>query len=191
LVVPRRSSARQDAITAAARLFDRQGYHGTGIAQILAESGAPRGSFYFHFPGGKGELAVEAVRVAAAEVEHLLRAAAARHPRPGPMVRSVARALAQWLERSDYAEGCAVTAIALGAHRDDQLRSACRAAYASWQCLLAEHLVAAGVERDRAAALASLVVASLEGAVVISRTRRDPTALTEAADQLTPLFGPA
>jgi TetR/AcrR family transcriptional regulator, lmrAB and yxaGH operons repressor len=186
--VPRRSTARQDAIAAATRLFDRQGYHGTGIAQILAESGAPRGSFYFHFPGGKGELAVEAVRVAAAEVEDLLRAAAMRHPRPGPMVRAVARALARWLERSDYAEGCPVTAIALGAHRDDALRSACQAAYASWQGLLTEHLVGGGVERGRAAALATLVVAALEGAVVMSRAQRDPAPVNEVASQLAVLL---
>ena len=186
--MPIRSTARQDAIAAATRLFDRQGYHGTGIAQILAESGAPRGSFYFHFPGGKGELAVEAVGAAKAEVERVLRAAALRHPRPGEMVRSVARGLARWLERSDYAEGCAVTVITLGAHDDDVLRSACQAAYASWQGFLASRLADDGIEPGRAVELAALIVGALEGTVVMCRAQRDSTAMDHVAGQLAALL---
>ena len=59
----RTSNARQDAIEAAVRLFRTQGYSATGLTQLLEESGAPKGSFYFHFPGGKQQLAIEAAKL--------------------------------------------------------------------------------------------------------------------------------
>src|SRR6201995_645706 len=60
-VMPRRSDARERAVAAAERLFRIQGYTATGLSEILKESGAPKGSFYFHFPRGKAQLAEEAI----------------------------------------------------------------------------------------------------------------------------------
>jgi AcrR family transcriptional regulator len=59
--MPRKTDARPRAIATAARLFRIQGYTATGLTQILKESGAPKGSFYFHFPRGKAQLAEEAI----------------------------------------------------------------------------------------------------------------------------------
>ncbi|MGH8878596.1 MAG: TetR/AcrR family transcriptional regulator, partial [Stackebrandtia sp.] len=71
-----KSDTRQRLVAAAAELLQRQGYHGTGMAQIVAESGAPRGSVYFLFPGGKEELAAEAIEAASDGFAERLRAAA-------------------------------------------------------------------------------------------------------------------
>src|SRR5580693_5326591 len=57
------ATSRQQAIETAERLFRAQGYAGTGLAQIITESGSPKGSFYFNFPGGKHELALEALKI--------------------------------------------------------------------------------------------------------------------------------
>jgi len=51
-------------VAATAALLQRRGYHGTGLRDIVAVSGAPQGSLYFHFPGGKDELACRALAVA-------------------------------------------------------------------------------------------------------------------------------
>ena len=56
------TSARM--IEATARMLQHRGYHGTALSDILEASGAPRGSLYFHFPGGKDQLAIEATRAA-------------------------------------------------------------------------------------------------------------------------------
>jgi TetR/AcrR family transcriptional repressor of lmrAB and yxaGH operons len=86
----RRSDAREKAITTAARLFDRQGYHGTGLAQIIKESGSPRGSFYFHFPDGKEQLGIEAVHAARAQGDRLISTAVSACPSdPVATVRAV------------------------------------------------------------------------------------------------------
>lgn len=59
-------------LDAATDLFQRQGLHATGVNQVLVRSGAPRGSLYFHFPGGKQQLAVEAVESAGRHVHELI-----------------------------------------------------------------------------------------------------------------------
>src|SRR5688572_33233071 len=62
------SSAREDMLAAAVELFRARGYAGVGVAELLEKSGAPRGSLYFHFPGGKEQVGAEAVARVGAEV---------------------------------------------------------------------------------------------------------------------------
>ena len=63
------SSAREDMLSAAVNLFGERGYEGVGIAELLARSSAPRGSLYFHFPGGKEQIGIEVVSRVGAEVD--------------------------------------------------------------------------------------------------------------------------
>lgn len=71
-----RSDSKDRMITAARRLFREHGYTGTAMSDVIAESQAPRGSLYFHFPGGKEELATEVVlRYTADVIAHINRTA--------------------------------------------------------------------------------------------------------------------
>jgi len=177
--MPRTSTARSDAIMTAARLFHQQGYHGTGLAQVLAESGAPKGSFYFHFPGGKEQLAVEAVHAASATVEALIADAAKRASDAPDVVRRAGAAIARWMEESDFQQGCAVATLAAeAAATSPPLRKACQTAYARWRRLLAQALCQHGIPRARARELATLTVAAIEGATLIARTERRTDAVT-------------
>lgn len=190
--MPRSADARTAAINAAVRLFDRQGYHGTGLADILAASGAPRGSFYFHFPGGKEQLGVEAVARAADDVAALFHTAAARHPEPDQLLRSVGRALIRWLERSEFQEGCAVAAVTVEtAITSETLRLACQQAYTRWQQILTDAFTAGGLPAERSARLASLTISALQGAALTSRAHRDTRPLRDAVDTLADLAATA
>lgn len=40
-------------LESAAELFHAQGYHATGLNQVVTASGALKGSLYFHFPGAR------------------------------------------------------------------------------------------------------------------------------------------
>jgi TetR/AcrR family transcriptional repressor of lmrAB and yxaGH operons len=176
--MPRTTTARTDAIATAARLFHQQGYHGTGLAQVLAESGAPKGSFYFHFPGGKAQLAVEAVQASSAVVEALITKAAERGDDPADVIRRFGRAVARWLERSNFEEGCAVATLAAEASATSpELREACKTAYASWRRLFAEALRRRGIGSVDARELATLIVAAIEGATLIARTEHRADAM--------------
>ena len=55
------SNTRKKMIETTARLVQAKGYHGTSLNEILKKSDAPRGSLYFHFPGGKKTLVLEAM----------------------------------------------------------------------------------------------------------------------------------
>jgi TetR/AcrR family transcriptional repressor of lmrAB and yxaGH operons len=176
--MPRTTTARADAIATAARLFHHQGYHGTGLAQVLAESGAPKGSFYFHFPGGKEQLAVDAVEASSAGVEALITNAAERAHDAPDVIRRAGRAIARWLEQSNFEEGCAVATLAAeAAGTSPALRQACENAYARWRRLFAAGLRQRGVGAAQARALATLTVAAIEGATLIARTERRADAM--------------
>src|ERR1700754_4254703 len=78
--MPKRSDSKDRMIAAARRLFRQHGYFGTALSDVVAESSAPRGSLYFHFPGGKEELATEVALVHSADaIAHINRAAGTTH----------------------------------------------------------------------------------------------------------------
>src|SRR5260370_126560 len=93
--MPRRSDSRSRMVEAASELFRRRGYHGTAFSDVVRESGAPRGSIYFHFPGGKQELAREAVALAGDEIEEMVETAAGRSADPGSLVRALGEIVAK------------------------------------------------------------------------------------------------
>ena len=63
-------------IETAFELFRCRGYHDTAFSDVVEQSGAPRGSIYFHFPGGKRELARETIAMAGDEIEEMVDQAA-------------------------------------------------------------------------------------------------------------------
>ncbi|MDR6597910.1 TetR/AcrR family transcriptional regulator [Saccharothrix longispora] len=168
--MPRRTDTRQRMVRTAADLFRAQGYHATGVNQVLAEGGAPKGSMYFHFPGGKEQLAVEAVTLAGADLRDALAAALDAGPSPAEALSRVLGLLGEQLRASGYRSGCPIATVALDATADSEpIRTACEDVYASWQAVLAEHLG----DDD----LASVALAAVEGALLLARTRRSPAPL--------------
>src|SRR5258707_12767038 len=106
--MPKRTDSKQRMIAAARRLFREHGYLGTALSDVVTESAAPRGSIYFHFPGGKDELATEVTLLHASDrIADINRAAAT--------TRTAAELIAAFIGRerdglvsSNYREGCAV-----------------------------------------------------------------------------------
>ena len=179
-----RSDSRQRLVDAASLLLRRQGYQATGMAQIVKVSGAPRGSVYFLFPGGKEELAVAAVRASATKFAQRIAAAAA-----GPDVRSFCAALVEHLAEdltgSDYTEGCPVSTVTLDSTPGSPaLAEACSQAYASWQRAIEDALVGYGVGQSRAARLAVLMLAAVEGALLLCRAKRSLSPLEEVHTEI-------
>lgn len=184
-------SSRERLLDAAVDLLQRQGFHGTGLNELLARSGAPRGSLYHYFPGGKEQIGAEAIARAgeqvAAAVGHLLRA----KPSVPDAVDALAALLAAGLEASDFERGCpvATTALEVGA-RSDAIGAAARASFDSWVAPLRDRLEAIGFARAEAAERADLVIAALEGALVLARARQDAGVLRDVGRQLAPLLEP-
>jgi TetR/AcrR family transcriptional repressor of lmrAB and yxaGH operons len=176
---------RARMIETTAKLLQHRGYHGTALSDILEASAAPRGSLYFHFPGGKDQLVVEATRAAVEETTQYLREALANARTPAQGVRSFADATAQLMRDSGYTFGCPVAPVVLdGATGDGELERLCRDTFARWIGMLRTSFSDAGLAARSASRLALLVVAAIEGALLIARAYRDCAPITDIAAEL-------
>ena len=183
--MPRRTDSRSRMINAAAELFRQRGYHATTFSDVVHESGAPRGSTYFHFPGGKQELAREAIARAGDEVEELVDEAARHADDPGSLVRALAQILAGRFERSGYQSGCAIATMVLElAPGDEDFSADFDRVFARWRAALVAQFVPLGITPDRAEVLAGQTISTLEGALVLSRAARSIEPLKTTVEAL-------
>jgi AcrR family transcriptional regulator len=177
-------------IQSAVALFREHGVQGTSFSDVLAHSGAPRGSIYHHFPGGKAQLAEEATQYAGEVIAAGL-AAALKEKDPAAAVRSFAGLYRQLLERSDFAAGCPIVSATLEGDRSAGARGAAGAAFERWQELLGDAFAARGLPADRALSLATLAIAAIEGAIVLARAQRSNEPLERVAGELEALVAAA
>lgn len=176
---------RQPIIDAAVTLFRRQGYGGTGLNDIVDESGAPKGSLYHYFPAGKSSIAVAAVEEAGRRVAVTVAKLARETPSTGELIKAHARLLAGWMRKSGFRDGCPITTVLLElAPRDRAVAQAGRDAYAARLTLLTEKLVADGFPVARAKRLAGLCVSAIQGALIQARVERSGAPIEMAADEL-------
>jgi len=184
--MPRRTDTRSRMLHAAAELFRQRGYHATTFAEVVRESGAPRGSTYFHFPGGKQQLAHEAITRAGDELQELVDDAARHADDPASLVRALAQTLAGRLERSGYQSGCPIATMVLElAPHHEQFSADFDSVFARWRAALAGRFQPLGIAPGRAAALADLTISALEGALVLSRAARSTQPFTTTVEALT------
>ena len=185
----RNGKASRDAfLEATGVLLRRQGYAATGLNEIVARSGAPRGSLYFHFPGGKRELALAAMERTG---EQLRGGIAALMSQPGGAAESLARlidVLAVGLEASGYRDGCPIATVTLEQAGNEPVRLTAERVFSTWLAELEAALVADGIEPAAAERRAVMVLAAIEGALVLARSRRDVAPMHAVRDELNALF---
>jgi TetR/AcrR family transcriptional repressor of lmrAB and yxaGH operons len=176
---------RARMLATTARLLQHRGYHGTSLTDILEASGAPRGSLYFHFPGGKDQLVIEATRAAVEQTSRELRETLAAAKTPGAGMRAFIEAAAAILIETDYTFGCPVAPVILDAAGGvDELEALCREAFEEWLGLMRRAFVDAGIAPKRARSLSLLVESSMEGLLLIARAYRDVRPLYAVAAEL-------
>lgn len=97
-------------------MLGRNGFHGTGLNELIAASGAPRGSLYYHFPGGKAEIVAAGLEIARAQTDTLLRHAFAGER---PLKEKVLALFASSMNEDLPSYGCPVAAVALDNQVED------------------------------------------------------------------------
>jgi AcrR family transcriptional regulator len=183
--MPRKSDSKDRMITAARRLFREHGYLGTALSDVVTASAAPRGSIYFHFPGGKEELAGEVILLHAADHITNINRAAAATATAGQLIEAFMGRERDELISSDYRQGCAMAPIAIEATpASTQLSDANRRAFQDLITTLAARLTEKNVPASRATQLATNVWSSVEGALILSRVLRTPQPFDVAIAQL-------
>jgi len=179
-------SPRERMVVSAALLIRERGAHATAISDVLEHSGAPRGSAYHYFPGGRTQLLCEAVDYAGEHVAAIITEAKGSRELLDTLIDKYRRQLLE----SDFRAGCPIVAVSVEAgDEQDRERMAAvieraAAVFDRWTDLIAQRFISEGVAPDRACELAMLETTALEGAIVLARVRRDLTPLDVVHRQL-------
>lgn len=183
------TSTKARMIAATVELLELQGYHATGLNQIVKQSSTPKGSLYFHFPGGKEELAAESIMAAGIAIGHKIEAILKTGETLGEAIAAFILVVAQELQDSDFRKGCPVATVAMETSAtSDHLRQVCEQIYATWIAIVERSLVAAGFEAAEAKAWTTLIWAAVEGALLLSRTSRNTEPLETVAQKFKDLL---
>jgi TetR/AcrR family transcriptional regulator, lmrAB and yxaGH operons repressor len=174
---------RKRMIHGAARAIGTRGVGAMSLRDLAKEAGVPLGSTYHHFPGGKAQLAEEAVTSTGRKVARLVDSA--REQGIEGAIGAFTRVWRELLVETDFRTGCPVLAVATG--DDPDLTETARSIFASWQRLMVSALVDGGVPAERAPGVARMIVASLEGAVAVSRAERSLEPLDQVSAELVTL----
>jgi len=180
---------RKKMIETTARLVQAKGYHGTSLNDILRESDAPRGSLYFHFPGGKKTLVLEAMKAGVDELSKELKSNMESSDNPAEGVMLNYQALAQAMKESNFRLGCPVSPVVLDMPEiGSELAETCREAYNRWNEIYSDAFVNAGIEPGRAMRLARAVQAASEGAILMARSEQSVQPIEEIGKEMAELI---
>ncbi|WP_040783991.1 TetR/AcrR family transcriptional regulator [Nocardia pneumoniae] len=175
--------ARERMVAGAADMIRRRGLNATSVRELAKHAQAPLGSTYHYFPGGKSELAAEAVRFA--ETFAVSKLADGLAAGPVAALRSFADMWRKVLIDSDFQAGCPVLAVAIeDPVDDDRPQRAAAAAFENWTALLARSLRDHGATDVDAEQTGTLIVAALEGTVAMCRVERSTRAIDQTVDKL-------
>lgn len=179
----KRGGTRNNMLVSAAQVMRERGAAGVTIDAVLARSGAPRGSVYYHFPQGRNQLLTEALRYAGDTITATIDRAVDRGGRA--LLREFVELWENLLTEGDFHAGCPVVAAAIGS-ADDELQLADEAGVimGRWCTALTRAFVTDGFDDNDAASLAVTSISALEGAIVLCRSTRSVAPLREVGGQL-------
>ncbi|MEP7454220.1 TetR/AcrR family transcriptional regulator [Phyllobacterium sp. SB3] len=182
--MPRTSNAKTRFIETAVTLFRARGYHGVGLAEIIQQAQAPKGSFYFHFPDGKEELAEEAIRYAGGYLPHLMQKYFAQSDTLAGGIDAIINHLARNFEASGWSLGCPVASVMLDTTpASARLSRVFEEVTEKWIVCISESFKRFGVPEPRKLAIRFLV--ALEGAWLVARVLKSRAPFEEAIASVT------
>jgi TetR/AcrR family transcriptional repressor of lmrAB and yxaGH operons len=181
--------SRASMVRTAASLIRTRGVSATSFSDVVAASGAPRGSIYHYFPQGKEQLAGDAIRWTSERV--LAHQGACEATSPSGVLECFIDMWRQVVLSSEATEGCVVAGVAIDTYaREPGLIDVVRSTFRSWIDLLAEQLEAVGVPKARAMPIATATVAGMEGALILCRAEGNSGRLESVALELMRLLPP-
>jgi len=179
------TNTRDQILETTCDLLENQGFHATGLNEIVRESGAPKGSIYYYFPEGKEEIISESVAYAGQRVAERIQAHLAGTEDPAQVVQSFVETIAHHVEASGFRAGGPLTIVASEtATTSERINQSCQEAYTQLRNAFAEKLTRAGIETENAASLAWMITSAIEGGIILSRTYHTGDPLRQVAASL-------
>lgn len=176
---------RDRILKAAAKLFQLQGYHATGLNQIIKESDSPKGSLYYYFPEGKEQLAEEAIRMTDRQISYELTRHMERSSTSMEAFQAAFQGLIDGFESDEEFEGVPIGLLALETwSMSERLRIACERAFEKWKDIYTDKLIKDGFSRERAEELGTITISLMEGGLIQAVTKKSSMPLQISRDQL-------
>lgn len=178
-----KGETRERIIQTAAYLFQLQGYHATGLNQIIEESKSPRGSVYYHFPNGKEELAIEAVKYTGRSVEEQIKESMAQILDPVEAIQHFIGVTSSQFSDPENVKGIPVGLLASEtALISEPLRCTCVEVFNSWAKVFAKKLIQHGFEAEEAEQLGMTLNSMIEGGIMFSLAHKDKQPLVRISN---------
>lgn len=179
----KRGGTRDKMLVSAAQVMRECGAAGVTIDSVLARSGAPRGSVYYHFPDGRNQILAEALRYSGESITAVIDEAAERGARA--LLREFVIMWEHLLTEGGFTAGCPVAAAALGSAEDElELKNEAGEILDRWCAAMTRAFVADGFDQQDAASLAVTSIAAMEGAIMLCRSTGSAAPLREVGSQL-------
>jgi len=179
-------------LEAATRLFHLKGYHATGVSQILKESGAPKGSLYYYFPGGKEQLAAEAIQLSGQIIADDIRTHLHTYEDPVEALQRLVQFIAKQFGQIDGLIELRTVPLGLLAAETAQvnqhLRRTCEETFGMWEKLYLGKLLQCGYSEERARTISTSMIALIEGGVTLSLTRNSNEPLLQVQEMIPALL---
>lgn len=178
-------SVREHIVQAASVLIENQGYHATGMNEIVTKSGAPKGSIYYYFPEGKDAITSEAVETAGRALAGHIRENLVNTAHLAESIQSFLEGIAHNVELSGFTAGGPLAIVASEtATTHENLNMVCRSAYSELISAFEDKFLASGCSPEEASSLAWMVTSTIEGAIILSRTFHSGDPLRRAGSEL-------
>ncbi|MET3195717.1 TetR/AcrR family transcriptional regulator [Bacillus sp. OAE603] len=179
-----KESSRTKILKTASRLFQLQGYHATGLNQITQESGAPKGSLYYHFPNGKEQLAIEAVELTSTFILNYINEGLQSSPDALRAIENFILWMAEQFEKGPMT-GLPIATVALETSLvSETIRETCQHSYQKFETAFSQKLMISGFDQERAEELGVILNFMIEGACLISFTNGNGEPLRMLAKQI-------
>jgi TetR/AcrR family transcriptional regulator, transcriptional repressor for nem operon len=178
-------ASRERIVERAAELFAERGVAGTSLDEVLAAAGAGKSQLYHYFRG-RDELVEAAVGLRCAQVLAGLTQTLGSVASLAGLEQALAGFVAGFEQMG--LPGCPIGSLAAEvAGRNEGARLQAAAAFDAWERLFADALdrmrERGELRADAApAVLATALLASIEGGMVLSQTRKDPASLHLAVE---------
>jgi len=177
---------RERILASSAQLFNRQGYFGASLADIMRETGLEKGGIYNHF-SSKEQLALESFDYAYGLVQQRVREALAGKLNAIERLLAIVSVFQSETEDPPVAGGCPILNTAIEADdANEVLRDRARSAMDDWRTTI-HRIVNKGIERQQirpgidADEVASILITTLEGAIMLSNLYKDSIHMNRAA----------
>lgn len=180
-----KKNTKDEIIQAAARLMQEKGYVGTGLNDIIQQSGAPRGSIYYHFPNGKEQIALEAVRWTKEIVTNFICEELSKYEDALTAIQEFVLDSSKRFEENRYFAGVPISALILEtSSTSENLRAACEEAFEAWSQVFTKKLQKCGYEAEIARKLGGVINTMIQGALVVALASKQGQPLCTTAEML-------